>query len=439
MSKGTLCRKDADLVHKGCWNEYYSQDSPNLQKALELFGDEEVGDAVLSEEKGREFYRKLKASKFSTHLETFSPKEKKQTDGEKKARRKVSKEKKGTPTKLISDEGLTEVQQELQENPELRAVLVNHDKGVWDNSAKRLHVFSRINRFGKKDERVVANTKHGNRISMRGVKHFGSIGDYYIDGLANSKVPMMKGQDVTFVSDDTLRSRHKKTGTKVIRRMFITNLLKTWCKILRIRYYTVDNDRKGALTGLELFSSKYGEHYNSDGTRLFYVTGRDAISMLKDILFLLRYDGKKDLGKAVADGKVSNEFYTVIRHRQMKTKLEFNVLLRMASRNMWLDHKIYKEDEHGIPEMDEYGHRVILKRWRTPYIQPSYITSLLKELNGTKYFTDMLIPAVRDTKIYPVVCTSMRALHQTEDEDGNVEIDEKLGDYDYNQYTFERA
>lgn len=283
------------------------------------------------------------------------------------------------------------------------------------NQAQLLNVFSSYNRFGKMRTEVVGSTYTGNLANRRIVKNFGSLNDYELSSMA-LRQSHLKGTEITRVSNERLYSR----GKTLLRRGFISSLCSYWCYIMDIPYYRYDT-KKNFLSGVKMWgitTSDGRDNLVTDlkGNPIYFYDGNNAVDMVKDLVFIMRNKKLTRIHELVNSDKISNQLYEVVRTRFTTTKSSYADIIQDFKSRLFNDFKSYN------------------LAWSYSRILPEYlIDSVLKPLTSGEFILDLLVPAIINTRKYPIKCLDTH-LHPMTSNRHNINKD----DYDIGNFLWER-
>ena len=293
------------------------------------------------------------------------------------------------------------VSMELKEFPFLKDQII--DKKVdWDNSnsAQKTNTRGWYNIYGKLVVRNCGNTYLGDNIASIVPWSFGSIKAYSIDAVPES-VFQLKGTEITKISTDGLEYR----GQHLIRRGFLTNVIKKWCYVAGLKYIVTKKNEDGTISLKDVSGVRYWSFITRnelDGMD-FFITGLHTVSMLKDFRYLIRNKGNSIRQSDVDKGKLSEQLYTLIHATALsENKTTKQVIDDMKSR-LYYDCVI----KDTIEGSETYGQPMIV--WSFPKISIKYLNKVIRELSdGKKYYNDIYIPLIKNTRLYPIKCSDTR-------------------------------
>lgn len=300
------------------------------------------------------------------------------------------------------------IEKELYDSEYYKEQLINPTTRIINYSdtdaSKKINVQTFTTKYGKIRGRELSNTKLGNYIARTKTINFGSVGDFSIDAIPNSLI-RSKGTEVTWVSSDSKCFRNKQ----LISRRFLSKICQFWSYMVGIRY----DFHKGEMNGLWEWGTMLKLHNTNEHHT--FLSGGDAIAMLKDILFVIRNKNIKNINKFYNDGRISKQLY--------------NILIEMASQKN-------NSIENTLMEMKYrvyYDYKLDDKVWSYPKVRVNYLFNLIKEINNGDYLTDILVPVIHNLHTYPIICkdTHVKPM-STEEHENNTD------DYDLTQYVFER-
>jgi len=283
------------------------------------------------------------------------------------------------------------------------------------NQAQLLNVFSSYNRFGKMRTEVVGSTYTGNLATRRIVKHFGSLNDYDLSSVALLQ-SHIKGTEITRVSNDKIYSK----GKTLLRRGFLSSLCNYWCYIMDIPYFRYDT-KKNYLSGVKMWGITTNDGRNNlvadlKGNPLYFYDGNNAVDMVKDLLFIMRNKKLSRINDLVNSNKISNQLHEVIRTRFTTQKTPYADILQEFKSRLFNDFK-----SHDIG-------------WSYSRLHPEYLLdAVLKPLTSGEFILDLLIPAIINTRKYPIKCLDTH-LHPMSNQQHTINKD----DYDSGNFLWER-
>jgi hypothetical protein len=306
------------------------------------------------------------------------------------------------------------------------------------SQAQLINISSKITKYGKLATNEDGNTYLGRNISRLPLRTFGAIGCYNVDSLPLSIVKC-KGTTVTCM--DT--KGYEFQGVQTMSRRFISKVLYMWSYVVNLRgnsgtanyrraldlcsitmkpeqlFPHKDDQFQSYLSVLDtdnLNARQLNEMSNGEyivrllrGREYKMVSGELSISLIKDLLFLVR--NQQLTSKKVAQQVVSPNLYNVIKDRQLKTRETFETILN--------------DIKGRLMHVKQIGENA----WGFSSLHPEYLLGLLKELRSGNYQTDMLLPAIVNLYKYPIECKDTHVKQMTEKQH------EKNG-HDYNQYVY---
>jgi hypothetical protein len=327
----------------------------------------------------------------------YNPKEKKTTV--------LSDEVDDCPTDIPNGTNLSkvfdsEINERIDITPEIESQLINNLKKPLDSytQAQLINVSSSTTKFGKISVNEDANTYMVKNLSRLSTRNFGAIGDFNVDSIPLSVV-RCKGTTVTWA--DTNGKEYQ--GLQLISRRFICKVAQFWGYIIDLggNTKTANYRRTLELWGLTV------ENHDLDKEYLM-VNGEMVISMIKDLLFLIR-------NQEVNPDKISLNLYNIIRGKSYQEKKDFNTIL--------------SEMKNRLTYTNQLGEEA----WGYSKIHPDYLVCLLKELRSGEFDTSIFVPVILNLYKYPIECKDTQVRKMTE-----IQHHKHLDDYDIGKYIFER-
>jgi len=271
------------------------------------------------------------------------------------------------------------------------------------NQAQRINVYERVNRWGKVTPILKGNTFIGSNIAELPQHNFGSIGEYIVDTLPNSFI-CVKGVEKT----EVISERTTYNGQQIISRRFICNLISTWGYITELQY-------KNAL---KMWAKDITQRICNDKYKDYkMVSGKEALQIIKDMLYLIRNNSFENIIDNMGKGIISEQLYSVINSILTDTTLTKQ---EQQDRIMRIKEKLY------------YNYSVVDYAWAFPKYNTEYLISIIKQLQSGEYLTDMYIPIINNLKKYPIKCKDTHLKPMTD-----IQHKKNRDDYDIGQYIWE--
>lgn len=306
------------------------------------------------------------------------------------------------------------------------------------NQAQKINVYTQSNRYGKDVPILMGNTKIGYLISKLPQHNFGSIGEYIVDTLPTSMITV-KGVEKT----EVIAEKTTNNGQQIISRRFLSNILSTWGYITNttyrnaIRLWAKDIEHKLPLSHYKVITSHFKEYdynkkelvekpyktyipieYNEVKTKTYkMLSGNEAISMLRDFLYLMRNKTVTHIIKNLNKNIISHQLYQAINNiltDDLYDKREKNLIIKA------IKDKLY------------YTYSSVDVAWAFPKYPPEYIIGLLKEIQSRNYYSDMYVPIIYNLIKYPIKCKDTQIRPMTD-----IQHEKNKDDYDIGQYIWE--
>jgi len=282
----------------------------------------------------------------------------------------------------------------------------NKGKNISINNytvAQRLNTYEQTNRYGKVVPILMGNTKTGYQISKLPQHNFGSIGEYKVDTLPNSFITVKGVEKTEVISEMTTHN-----GQQIISRRFICNLISTWGYITGLQY-------KNAL---KMWAKDISQRiYNGRYKEYKMVSGEQAVSIIKDMLFLIRNKSFDNIIENLGRGIISEQLYSVINSILTDTTLDKK---QIQQKVMAIKNKLYYSyDKNGYA-------------WAFPKYNVEYLIGLIKQLQSGQYYNEMFVPVINNLKKYPIKCKDTHLKPMTDEQHIK-----NRDDYDIGQYIWE--
>jgi hypothetical protein len=306
------------------------------------------------------------------------------------------------------DSSSRDVDKELSKCPYLKSQII--DKSVaWSNanSAQKTNTRGWYNIYGKLVIRSAGNTYIGDRIANLKPWHFGSLEASILEAVPEALF-RLKGTEITKISSRGLKAK----GKHLVRRGAITGILKKWCYITGIKYIRSKKNADGTLSLNDMCGIKYWaiESRNDLGGLDFLVTVDHAILMLKDFLYLIRDKNCNKLEEYANKGRISNQLYNIIHARASSESTTIEDVITDMKNRLYYDCIINDTNKNS----KTYGEPMVT--WSFPKIPVEYLLTIIQELSSGKYFRDIFIPLIKNTRLYPIKCSETRVFpidHET--------------------------
>jgi len=321
-----------------------------------------------------------------------------------------------------------DVEDELEQlsESEFKIFNRNFNKSIHSrNSAQCIEAMQWYDRYGKQRNDVKGKTNVAFRISKRKTINFGCMEDYNIDTLPKTYLRVKKGTEVY----ELTQIGKENAGKSLLSRVFITNVLLAWTKVVLggkkdNRYLPrINKENKSDISTLGLWCNKRKTKITKE--TIFLIDGIRIQKAIQDLIFIIR-NHSNDTGtikKALESGKISQQLYDTIefkRRHSKKTRAKILYGMRMRS---------YRHEKHL--ETGDY-------KWKYPLYDINLLKYYIKELKSGRFFIDILTPVIKDTQNFPTKNTDLHILKPETTNDGDYKVNDNLGDYDLNQYVYER-
>jgi hypothetical protein len=409
MNNGT--RANLPRLYDGSidWATYYREGTSQEDK-WDTIQSLEADDAMLDMGTMIKYSTNLSRRKKEklVALESYSPDE---PNGTKRGSKKESKTKSkdsDVPLKKIMHTK-SDVEKELEEHPYLKRHIIDKTNPYsHSNSAQMINVRGWYSVYGKLVTRECANTYEADRIASIKPWNFGSLEASILEAVPEALFKL-KGTEITKISTRGLE--HK--GKHLIRRGALTGILRKWCYVVGIRY--IDNKNRDTPTGIKYWAL---EIENTLGGIDFYLTGKHAVLMLKDLLFLIRDKSKTKLEDYAKKGRISHQLYNLIEAKAIDGDKTIEDIITDMKNRLYYDCTIY--DDNGEPSM----------MWQFPKINIHYLNWVIRELsNSNRYFNDVYIPLIKNTYLFPIKCSDTRVHPMSNEQHKKNREDYEIGQY----------
>jgi len=269
------------------------------------------------------------------------------------------------------------------------------------NEAQKINVSEWISRYGKETNAILGNTKKGRIITRLPQHNFGSITEYNIDTLPNSYLSR-NGIEKFEITQDNKMYR----GKDIMSRRFNSKILSCWCYALGIKYKK----------GIELWCKDIKIRLDKTGNNksIKMLSGKEVIPMIKDIIFLTRYNKLEEIAKYSDKGIISPELHDLL----------YELLYDST-----LSYEDKQEIFNNIKDKLYINHQIRDKVWTYPKYSIEYLIGLIKQIQSGEFFDELYIPVIYQLKKYPLECKDTHLKPMTPEQHIKT-----YDDYDLSQY-----